>query len=624
MAVGYRAILRLSRDADAVEIAEDQVRSWLKDKIRAGASDVAWDRPGHYQFGPRVELLVVHAEHETSGRRRLYRLIETNVAGRWGVSLYASSLMTGGGRQQTIVVEVDLIGADRETALSKVAPPRVVRSILDTVSASDGAVSLTGSAAIIRAGETSEVVQAIVTPDRAASVVVAVSPARDLDNIWREMLSSLITQSVGVTAAYAVAADAADELSTALPESHRTRAGEVRTYLPRVDLTDPNDSYRHKWLSLPTLTRSLKGRIVAEPLQRRHGEVARRRFVEAQLPSDVRRTIDVLRRAETGVERAAKVAAAVQQQPVVKPRVPDPTMPIAGSTEAPARSDTLLEKSWIERIAQSFKRWLGIETPEFEQIDALDAFVAAKVAEVAVAEEQLSDAAEREQALQSENDQLRRDLEDHDLDLAIAQEQQLRDQRELTILRRRIAASQHPEDAYVAADEEIWHAPASVEELVERLLPGDDGHVISGRVVFTGDIDKALEIDRRDATGRYAAAFWQQVRTLHDYAIARSGGFNGGVHSYLTDDRTDGIKCPVGQHASKESETVLNNAKWRQERVLPVPVEVDPSGKALMEAHFKPTWRDSFAPRMYYVDDVAGTGKIYVGYIGRHLTNTQT
>lgn len=207
-------------------------------------------------------------------------------------------------------------------------------------------------------------------------------------------------------------------------------------------------------------------------------------------------------------------------------------MPIAGSTEAPARSDTLLEKSWIERIAQSFKRWLGIETPEFEQIDALDAFVAAKVAEVAVAEEQLSDAAEREQALQSENDQLRRDLEDHDLDLAIAQEQQLRDQRELTILRRRIAASQHPEDAYVAADEEIWHAPASVEELVERLLPGDDGHVISGRVVFTGDIDKALEIDRRDATGRYAAAFWQQVRTLHDYAIARSGGFNGGVHSY--------------------------------------------------------------------------------------------
>lgn len=51
---------------------------------------------------------------------------------------------------------------------------------------------------------------------------------------------------------------------------------------------------------------------------------------------------------------------------------------------------------------------------------------------------------------------------------------------------------------------------------------------------------------------------------------------------------------------------------------------VDSSGSALMDAHFKPTHRDTFAPRMRYHDDTANTGSVYVGYIGKHLTNKQT
>lgn len=43
-----------------------------------------------------------------------------------------------------------------------------------------------------------------------------------------------------------------------------------------------------------------------------------------------------------------------------------------------------------------------------------------------------------------------------------------------------------------------------------------------------------------------------------------------------------------------------------------------------MDAHFKPTHRDTFAPRMHYHDDTENTGKVYVGYIGKHLTNKQT
>lgn len=126
---------------------------------------------------------------------------------------------------------------------------------------------------------------------------------------------------------------------------------------------------------------------------------------------------------------------------------------------------------------------------------------------------------------------------------------------------------------------------------------------------------------------RFAApvpvARWDGVR---DYAEGKaSGRIASGLHTYLKSDAIDGHKCPPDRHASTESDSVLNRPEWRAERMLPVPSEVSDTGKVLMDAHFKPTWRDTFAPRMhYYYDDTARSGKIYVGYIGRHLKNTKS
>ena len=43
-----------------------------------------------------------------------------------------------------------------------------------------------------------------------------------------------------------------------------------------------------------------------------------------------------------------------------------------------------------------------------------------------------------------------------------------------------------------------------------------------------------------------------------------------------------------------------------------------------MWAHFAPTHCDQNAPRMHYYPDTERTHKVYIGYIGRHLTNTKT
>jgi hypothetical protein len=43
-----------------------------------------------------------------------------------------------------------------------------------------------------------------------------------------------------------------------------------------------------------------------------------------------------------------------------------------------------------------------------------------------------------------------------------------------------------------------------------------------------------------------------------------------------------------------------------------------------MGAHFKIARKGLISPRMHYYDDAGQTGKVYVGYIGKHLPNTHT
>jgi hypothetical protein len=72
-----------------------------------------------------------------------------------------------------------------------------------------------------------------------------------------------------------------------------------------------------------------------------------------------------------------------------------------------------------------------------------------------------------------------------------------------------------------------------------------------------------------------------------------------------------------------ESETTMN--RWGEERIFPVPVGVDASGRAEMQSHLKIDSKGSTSPRVYFLDDTKGiTGRVIVGYIGAHLTNTRT
>lgn len=77
--------------------------------------------------------------------------------------------------------------------------------------------------------------------------------------------------------------------------------------------------------------------------------------------------------------------------------------------------------------------------------------------------------------------------------------------------------------------------------------------------------------------------------------------------------------------AMAESEFVMNNERMREERRFPVDRTVDAAGIMVMAAHIKIERIGPLAPRVYFYDDTGGqSGKVHIGYIGRHLTNTRT
>ncbi|MFC5911659.1 hypothetical protein [Streptacidiphilus monticola] len=161
--------------------------------------------------------------------------------------------------------------------------------------------------------------------------------------------------------------------------------------------------------------------------------------------------------------------------------------------------------------------------------------------------------------------------------------------------------------------------PTSFAELVDRLeaeeFPG---------LVFTGDPRLTKELDEQTDHPTWVRMAWDALLALQDYAEAAATGTSGGdFRSWCENTPPDCHAFPPRKVIRGESRTVSTNNKWKRERLLPVPPEVDPSGRVFMGAHLR-IGGGGTAPRLHYHDDCSGTGKVYIGYIGLHLHNTRT
>ncbi|MFF7328661.1 hypothetical protein [Streptomyces sp. NPDC008150] len=142
---------------------------------------------------------------------------------------------------------------------------------------------------------------------------------------------------------------------------------------------------------------------------------------------------------------------------------------------------------------------------------------------------------------------------------------------------------------------------------------------------FTGSARRAKELDAQ-CIGNWVTVAWDALRALDDYAGASAARTAGGDFRHWCDHLPSGCEHPFpsGKVKMKESESVGNNGAWRRQRTYPVPKSVDPSGSLFMQSHLRIGGGNTVSPRLYFHDDTAGTGLVYVGYIGPHPDNTQT
>jgi hypothetical protein len=625
MAVGYRSIFSLRHGQDAVRLTAEQFRSWLALK---GYGFVAV-APGVHEVAEHAHLVVTELHPPDGSRSLRYRLTEDSSAGEWVTTVTVHS---DGVDDDWIWVDVNappsMPGppASPERLVKDVdaadawwtGVPHMVRVILSAADAHDGEMILSSRPTLVTVADVDGLISAICDPGRRGTALVA-APIPDVPvSTMIGHVERLTRECVGLAGIYVLDAGAAAKLEESFAPSHSVPLGAVRTFLPEVDPASAVDARRHRVLLARTIAEQAPGKL-AHLL----GRANRSRALNLPLPSHVAQVDRLLSR-----EEPATVLRAIQATPsdpfVRRPGEGAAGLAPAGQAETTAVREVAIAGELLTSLVSEFQSGAAHAdrpggpddmTARFRELLAEGRGVLRGHREISRRLAALQDMLEE---VEDDRDLVRARLEDEQLGHAETQAELLKAKLELDRLRGILSRSGRVDQtrAAVAAAQ----SPGSFAELLERF----DEHVLSF-VIFTGDPKNALELDDFDPLGTWAAKSWDVLRVLDGYAAARRRGeFSKGVHAYLSHTPPGRPGYPPGAHSTQESEPVERSPRLRKLRVFPVPKNMHPDGAVFMDAHFKIARKGLVSPRIYYHDDASRTGKIYVGYIGKHLPNAHT
>jgi hypothetical protein len=622
MAVGYRSIFSLRHGEDAMRLTTEQFRAWLALK----GYDFAAVAPGVHQVAEHAQLVATELRSPDGSRSLRYRLTESSSAGEWVTVVTAYS---DGTEDDWIWVDVNAPPSAPRPAASHerlikdvdaadawwIGVPHIVREILSVTAARDGEMMLTARPALVGVADVDDLISAICDPGRRGSALVA-APVPDVPvSRLTGHVEQLTRECVGICGIYLLDTEAAAKLEEAFAPSHSVPLGAMRTFLPEADPASAVDARRHRVLLARTIAGYAPGKL-AHLL----GRANRSRALNLPLPPQVAHVDRALSR-----EEPAAVLRAMQEAPASRLARPAPTgavgQGLAGQAPTTAVREVAIAGELLTSLVSEFQSGSGGPggadelTTRFRELLAEGRGVLRGNREISRRLAGLQDMLEE---VEDDRDQVRARLEDEQLAHAETQAELLSAKFELDRLRSVLSRSGriYQTRAAVAAAQ----SPGSFAELLERL----DEHML-GYVTFTGDPKDTLELDDLDPLGTWAAKVWDVLRVLNGYADARRRGeFSKGVHAYLSHTPPGRPGYPPGAHSTQESDSVERSPRFRRLREFPVPPEVAPDGAVFMGAHFKIARKGLISPRMHYYDDTGQSGKIYVGYIGKHLPNTHT
>ncbi len=531
--------------------------------------------------------------------------------------------------------------------------PRLVRSLIEHYSCSDRGVLLTKRPVIIRAQQVDQLIQLLCRNGRRSLSFIAGSSTALPMREWTEFVANILKQTTGQASAYVLDPVATAMFNQRVGAEFGVRPGMLRTYLPDLDVNDPQDSARHRFLTTESIASQHVGRL-RKTLSYKAREVAQTSLLDDSIRLLDRRIDELELRLTPLVVRAPTDGAALDGRSaahtpkassgqIVIPAAEGPSTPNAPDVPLGERSKTkdnlegepsdtsLGEQAEIYLALRSLvEEYAGGET-SLPAVEVVRGLLEAGAATEALSTRLLAKIDQKSAALDAatvEQAKLRHLIDDLELDAWDTWEQ----------LEAQYARTRNAQDtelklrgmlAKTGSDDVDW---AQLDEVasVEPVVPQNFNSLVESfgglpYVVYTGDKDISARLDDHDAVGRWCSMTWSILAALNDYARFKVEGADiAGMQAYLECPPPGAHTYHPGRHARDESETVKNNPSYSAPRTLPVPTKIDPSGEAFMGAHFRIAKHGLVSPRLHYLDATAIAGKIIVGYIGPHLPNTQT
>lgn len=596
----YRTYLTFDFGDGALDQIRDQAGAWL----RLHGHDAALDG-SRFDSDEHHDLLVLNRE-SADGRDFRVRLTERGADGAWRTDLTAH---VSDSEISWLTVSV----RNREGRVARV--PRLIRYLLDVLPLRDGAALLAPRPTLLSAHDLDTIQSILCDPDRQGLVLLA-GTDRDGDvDAFAARIGRVTSLVVGQAFVAVLDPLATEQLSSDFGSSHAPQPWTVRTYYPGVDPAVEVDGLRHRYLTPRRFYESSD-----DELRRLLRTVARGHTALRVLPAGYARVAKALARQEDEValarltEVAARRADQLASQSALGPLVADPSGPAVPGAAQTDHESLRLRVDLVERL-------LGI--PNFDEAALREALRRHAKAEadsmLAEVKRQVDDQRAKTEQLQSERDNYRAALDEASLDQAVADEARRKAEETERWLRKRLEEMNDPIGAWLQVPvEEQASSPESFDELVHRV-----SEFAAAGVIFTGNPMHARNLDDHDTLGSAVHSAWEVFGVLADYVRARGNKrWDQGVHGYLMNGPSGYRRYPAKPHAPIESKVTMD--RYGGLRVFPVPTSVDPRGQATMVAHFKLSRIGMVSPRLYYLDNYAKDGRVYVGYIGPHLPNTQT
>lgn len=589
----YGAYMRCDAGDRWIPRAVDQIGSWLREKgwdvdLTVSATH---ERPG--------ATLVLEQIDDTAGTDYRMALQESNETGEWATEVHLHDEL---GSHDWLTLAV------RSGHGGFVRVPRLARYLMQVLPLGDGDVEFIDGRHQWGEPDVDALIDLLSDPLRHGLVFVAGTDdasgipvdafSRQVERWSREVvgLAQVVVLDPAGTAAF----------EAAVGTGFRAPSWTIRTYHPGVQFGDSRDARRHRILGTERLVS--QGDNTTQKLL---GDIARGHAA-------IRPTDNVVVRARRRLQRhqnrqlldALAVPAPVAAPLPVAP-TPVPDLHVADVLAPPSRAE--IEVALVHRV-------LGITeiTEDALLRFAETAVLAPRHLEVAhalqlrmtdfqVVLEQLEDQkSELVEALDSA--QMETELVSLELDAAQARVQYLTEK----LRQSHDYATEHTETPTQFENKR----PRSFRSLLEKVAKLEE-------IEFTGDVSEVEKLNQIDTNDSALRVAWEAIIAIRDYIRARSiGDCSQGLAYYLEHTPSGYHPFPPGKFADTETGETMR--RFGKERIFPVPTSIDPSGEIEMKAHFKLARIGMVSPRMHVYDGHPTEPRVFIGYIGPHLTNTQT